>query len=200
MIIKFALKIVILLLLMSGCYTIPISEADKMKADIYPILNSEQKNEIDELESVHNIQEFINEFWKNTDPFPETENNELADEYNKRLEYVRIHYNYKIGWGHSDRARVYLIYGQPDNIQFESWQPNQLYTGPDIKAIEIWTYESLAPYDNFPNIFNYYDSHLVTFIFADFVGCNRYFQIYSNIPGEISNPNFFPSFQYYNED
>lgn len=184
------------LLFLSGCYLYrPISEAEKLKADIYPILNSDQKEEIDELESVHNIEDFIDEFWKYKDPIPETDKNEIKDEYYRRLEYVNIHYKYKKGWGHSDRARVYLIHGHPDDIKYLNWNPTCYLTGPNIQAIEVWTYDKLAPFDNFPITISYLDSYLMTFIFADNTGSGRYFQIYSNVPGEISNPNFFQSFQ-----
>ncbi|OYD15160.1 hypothetical protein CH333_06410 [candidate division WOR-3 bacterium JGI_Cruoil_03_44_89] len=70
-------------------------------------------------------------FWKARDPTPETEKNELEDEYMARIEYADENFG---GW-QTDMGRVWLVMGRPDEIErhpfdLDSW------------AYEIWYYYS----------------------------------------------------------
>jgi len=56
-------------------------------------------------------------FWKPLDPTPNTEFNEKIVEYYERIDYCEEHFSHgDRGW-RSDRARVYVSYGPPDEIQ-----------------------------------------------------------------------------------
>lgn len=81
-------------------------------------------------------------FWKSVDPTPETERNELMDEYLTRLNYVESHLG---GW-QTDMGKVWLVMGMPDEIdrhpfEVETW------------AYEIWYYYSVN------EKFIFYDKH-----------------------------------------
>lgn len=58
------------------------------------------------------------EFWKTLDPTPETEKNELMQEYYRRAEFGDRQFSWSrfAGW-RSDRGRVYMIHGDPDAIE-----------------------------------------------------------------------------------
>jgi GWxTD domain-containing protein len=83
---------------------------------------------------VNGKRNFLNEFWKKRDPKPITKINEAKIKYNHLLEYANKNFSVgkKPGWK-SDRARVLLKYGQPDEVQRK---PSNM----DHKAYQIWLY------------------------------------------------------------
>lgn len=76
-----------------------------------------------------------NSFWKEKDPTPSTETNEFKEEYYRRIEYANAHYGgTQKGW-RTDRGKIYIIYGPPDEIER---YPYELHSMP----YEIWYYYS----------------------------------------------------------
>ncbi|MCD4706512.1 MAG: GWxTD domain-containing protein [Candidatus Sabulitectum sp.] len=73
----------------------------------------------------------------------------------------------KEGW-ETDRGRVYLIYGEPDEVESDPFSTTQ------------------APYE----IWSYYGSEQEGFVFADLMGSGDYLQIYSTVEGEVSYSNW----------
>lgn len=72
-------------------------------------------------------------FWKPLDPIPATELNEWEVEYFERVAHCIEHFGRPDQGLRSDRARVYMKYGAPDQIDsrpFESDRPSQ----------EVWHY------------------------------------------------------------
>ena len=171
----------------------PLTPQEELVADIWPILNSVQKKEINKLQSIEEVQLYIDEFWDDRDPTPETEVNEFEIEYQKRLDYVHIHYRYRRGWTHSDRGRVYLIYGPPDDIHYMPWVVSKYVRGPQVNALEIWVYEEYVATPLLPTIFDNFDPNLMKFVFADYSALGQYTQIYSNVAGEKIDPDVYCS-------
>ena len=78
---------------------------------------------------------FIEAFWKQRDPTPETERNEFKEEHYRRLEYANTFYGRSSplpGWK-TDRGRIYIILGPPKNIESYDQVTNVFPT-------EIWFY------------------------------------------------------------
>jgi len=80
---------------------------------------------------------FLNEFWKKRDPQPITKINEAKIKFAHLLEYANKNFSVgkKAGWK-TDRARVLLKYGQPDEVQRK---PSNM----DHKAYQIWLYYNI---------------------------------------------------------
>ncbi len=80
---------------------------------------------------------FIDAFWKHRDPTPNTPENEFKTEHYRRINYANRYYGRSApipGW-RTDRGRVYIILGEPNDIQrFEG------KTG--IYPSEIWFYQN----------------------------------------------------------
>lgn len=73
------------------------------------------------------------EFWTKFDPTPDTPENEAMDEYFRRIEYADAHFrSYAAGWL-TDKGRIYVIYGPPDNVSTDPFRT-------DGKAVESWQY------------------------------------------------------------
>ena len=58
------------------------------------------------------------QFWKKRDPTPETEYNELMDEYFGRITYTNEYFDisWRPGW-ETDLGMIYILFGTPDEIQ-----------------------------------------------------------------------------------
>ncbi len=81
------------------------------------------------------------DFWKQHDPTPLTPENELRDEYYRRVAYTNKKYRSvgEKGW-ESDRGWVYIILGPPDTIDRNPSLNNAGLPGKTIKAIQVWSY------------------------------------------------------------
>ncbi len=77
------------------------------------------------------------EFWSKKDPIPETPENETSDEYFRRVDYANEHFrSYTSGW-RTDRGRVYIVFGQPDEIEYHPFEEESV-------PYQIWYYYSLG--------------------------------------------------------
>ena len=131
------------------------------------------KSEIEKYEKLSNIdgkREFMFEFWKAKDENSATSENEFYRKYLQRLELCSDRYTSmgKQGWK-TDRGRVYLLYGEPTEIER---YPNQLETRP----YEIWNYNELEGG--------------VYFVFADLTGFSDYQLVTSTKRGELRDENW----------
>ena len=80
---------------------------------------------------------FFDSFWRSRDPNPNTEINELMVEYYNRVNYANREFsNFNEGGWFSDRGRILIKFGQPDDIERH---PFEIDTYP----FEIWRYYSL---------------------------------------------------------
>lgn len=105
------------------------------------ILNAEQEEQ----------RNFFTETWKSIDPTPDTERNELMDEYYYRVQMANRRFSgHREGW-RSDRGMIYVIYGEPDAIEEHHMEIN---TKPYI----IWYYYTINR----------------SFVFVDYTGFGDY--------------------------
>jgi len=80
-----------------------------------------------------NRKEAWDAFWKLKDSVPETERNETKEEYFRKIEYCESHFSGGDLGYRSDRARVYMKYGEPDEIENYPFEPGR-------NAYQIWYY------------------------------------------------------------
>ncbi|HEX4999012.1 MAG TPA: GWxTD domain-containing protein [Terriglobia bacterium] len=62
-------------------------------------------------------EQFIEQFWLRRDPSPETAENEYRDEFYTRIAYANDHYTAGIPGWKTDRGRIYVTYGRPDELE-----------------------------------------------------------------------------------
>lgn len=72
-------------------------------------------------------------FWKKYDPSPDTEENEFRDEFLRRLGYANIRFRTVIEGWQTDMGRIYIQYGEPDDVESEPM-------GGQPYAWEVWYY------------------------------------------------------------
>jgi GWxTD domain-containing protein len=61
--------------------------------------------------------QFIEAFWQRRDPTPDTEENEFKEEHYARIAYANEHFAAGIPGWKSDRGRIYIVFGKPDEIE-----------------------------------------------------------------------------------
>ncbi len=126
------------------------------------------KNEIDSYAQLSNVEakrKALFNFWSARDDDKTTSVNEAKREYFEKVRHTNERYNtgYKQGWK-SDRGRVYIMYGQPDEVERHASEVN-------MKPYEVWYYHSLQGG--------------VQFIFGDRTGFSDYILLHSTLRGEI---------------
>ena len=145
-------------------------EIDKIFAESKYIAASNEIEQYEGLNTLEGKRKFIYEFWKSRDTNTATALNEAYLDYMNRVQKCNERFSYmgREGWK-SDRGRVYLMYGEPSEIERF---PNQQNTKP----YEIWHYNEIQGG--------------VIFVFADLSGFSRYILVHSTMRGEVSDQNW----------
>jgi len=100
------------------------------------------------------------EFWKRRDPNNATSENEVFNEYYRRVEYANKNFtHYTEGW-RTDMGMVFIILGTPSNIDRH---PFEL----DSKPYEIWHYYEINRQYVFVDYTGFGDYRLVTPFYGD---------------------------------
>ena len=72
-------------------------------------------------------------FWKQRDPSPATTENEIMNEYYKRIRYSNEHFSgFMDGWK-TDMGMVFILFGPPNDIERHPFEIQS-------KPYEIWYY------------------------------------------------------------
>ncbi len=150
----------------SEYYTLPESIVDRMFEEAQYIATPDEIKIYQSLTNVQAKRKFMYDFWKKRtkhDP-------NFKDEYYERIEYANEHFSYAKtpGWK-SDRGRIYILYGKPDQIDRYPSESNTL-------PYEIWFYYNIEGG--------------VEFDFVDFSGFGDYKLVNSTKRNEYSDPNW----------
>jgi GWxTD domain-containing protein len=85
--------------------------------DVEPIIRPEELKAWNKLQTDEEREQFIGEFWRLRDPDPDTEENEYREGYYERVEYANEHFSSGIAGVKTDRGRIYLKFGKPDEVE-----------------------------------------------------------------------------------
>jgi len=147
---------------------------------------------------------WIERMWRSSDPTPDTGDNESREEFRRRVDYANSHYSIIERGMFSDRGRVYIRYGEPDDIKIErvpvagktlgyalgdqipkssKQEVTDTRSGvADARAYEIWTYDmrgkELRPRFGMNEI-----AGGIKFVFTDDQGYGEYTLKYSSTTG-----------------
>lgn len=115
-----------------------LSEYEEAVAYLEHLITSREKSKLEDAPPEQR-KKLWREFWEERDPVPATPENELLEEYFRRIQVADIRYTTSLmeGWK-TDMGRVFVLLGQPDTIQ-------RVDQGQRLERIEIWSYwESLG--------------------------------------------------------
>ncbi len=114
---------------------------------------------------------FLNVFWRRYDDDKSTPEVPFRDEFRQRVaEADRRWDNFRSAGHKTDRGRVYVLHGKPDNREIH---PLEISTKP----YEIWTYDRVEGG--------------VQFVFVDRIGQGEFSLVHSTKRGEINQPNWY---------
>jgi GWxTD domain-containing protein len=85
--------------------------------DVVWIITDEERAAFKQLSNDEERDNFIEAFWQRRDPTPDTEENEYKEEHYQRIAYANEHFAAGIPGWKTDRGRIYIIYGKPDEIE-----------------------------------------------------------------------------------
>ena len=88
-----------------------------LNEDVVYIITDEEKTAFKRLATDEEREQFIEQFWLRRDPTPDTEENEFKEEHYRRIAYANDHYASGIPGWKTDRGRIYIMYGPPDEIE-----------------------------------------------------------------------------------
>src|SRR5256885_6002939 len=123
---------------------------DWLEKDVTYIITDEEKKAFKKLATDDERERFIEEFWRRRDPDPDTEENEFKEEYYERIAYANEHFASGIPGWKSDRGRIWIMYGKPDERETHPMGGN--YDRPSYEGggstttypFETWFYRYLA--------------------------------------------------------
>ncbi|HXZ80436.1 MAG TPA: GWxTD domain-containing protein [Terriglobales bacterium] len=84
--------------------------------DVRWIITDEEKDAFKKLSNDEERDQFIEQFWLRRDPTPDTVENEYKEEHYRRIAYANEHFASGIPGWRTDRGRLYIQYGPPDEI------------------------------------------------------------------------------------
>ena len=90
---------------------------DWLDKDVAYIITDEERKAFKKLETDDERERFIEEFWRRRDPDPDTDENEFREEYYERIAYANEHYASGIPGWKTDRGRIYITWGKPDETE-----------------------------------------------------------------------------------
>ena len=96
-----------------------LSKSDKkwLNEDVIYIISSEERDAFKRLSNDEERENFIEQFWLRRDPTPDTVENEYKEEHYERIAYANEHFPAGIPGWKSDRGKMYIMYGKPDEIE-----------------------------------------------------------------------------------
>src|SRR5438477_8502190 len=87
---------------------------DWLEKDVTYVITEEERKAFKKLATDDERERFIEEFWRRRDPDPDTDENESKEEYYERIAYANEHFASGIPGWRSDRGRIWIMYGKPD--------------------------------------------------------------------------------------
>ena len=84
--------------------------------DVSYIITDEERAAFRQLSNDEERDNFIEAFWQRRDPTPDTEENEFKEEHYQRIAYANEHYAAGVPGWKTDRGRIYIVFGKPDEI------------------------------------------------------------------------------------
>ena len=117
-----------------------------LSEDVVYIITDAERKAFLQLQTNEEREQFIEEFWQRRNPDPDSVDNTYKEEHYRRIAYANEHYASGIPGWRTDRGRIYIMYGKPDDLEShtegETWERPIDQGGGETKtyAYEDWTY------------------------------------------------------------
>ena len=126
--------------------------------DVTYILTDEERKAFKRFNTDEEREQFVEQFWLRRDPTPDSMENEYKEEHYRRIAYANERYASGIPGWKTDRGRIYITFGPPDEI--ESHPSGGTYQRPITEGggetstypFEDWRYRYIDGIGNDVNI------------------------------------------------
>lgn len=88
-----------------------------LNEDVTYIITDEERKAFRNLNTDEEREQFIEQFWLRRDPTPDSQENEFKEEHYRRIAYANERFASGIPGWKSDRGRIYITFGPPDEIE-----------------------------------------------------------------------------------
>src|ERR1700723_4469722 len=88
-----------------------------LNEDVIYIISPEERSAFLHLATNEEREQFIEQFWQRRNPDPDSADNTFKEEHYRRIAYTNEHYSSGIPGWKTDRGRIYIMWGAPDEIQ-----------------------------------------------------------------------------------
>jgi GWxTD domain-containing protein len=129
-----------------------------LNEDVVYIIMAEERQAFLHLQTNEEREHFIEQFWLRRNPNPDSPENEFKEEHYRRIAYTNEHFASGIPGWRTDRGRIYIMWGPPDEI--ESHPSGGTYERPPEEGggdtstypFEKWRYRYLEGIGNDVNL------------------------------------------------
>src|SRR6202521_5755263 len=91
-----------------------------LQEEVPYIISDEERSAFLQLQTNEEREQFIEAFWQRRDPTPDTVENEFKEEHYRRIAYTNERFSSGIPGWRTDRGRIYIMWGPPDEIDSHS--------------------------------------------------------------------------------
>ncbi|MFY9802269.1 MAG: GWxTD domain-containing protein [Candidatus Acidiferrales bacterium] len=88
-----------------------------LNEDVIYIISPEERSAFLHLQTNEEREQFIEAFWQRRNPDPDSAENTFKEEHYRRIAYTNEHFSSGIPGWKTDRGRIYIMWGPPDEIQ-----------------------------------------------------------------------------------
>lgn len=140
-------------------YDLPNRYQQWLDEDVHWIITPEEKAAYLRLSKNEDRDRFIEQFWQRRDLIPGAAENAYKEEHYRRLAYSNEHFAAGVPGWKTDRGRIYIVYGPPDEIKTERAQDNIERAEP----AQVWHYRRISGH-----------GRDIDFRFVDVCNCGNY--------------------------
>jgi len=87
-----------------------------LNEDVIYIITPEERSAFVHLQTNEEREQFIEQFWQRRNPDPDSAENTFKEEHYRRIAYTNEHYASGIPGWKTDRGRIYIMWGPPDEV------------------------------------------------------------------------------------
>ena len=88
-----------------------------LNEDVVYIISPEERSAFVHLQTNEEREQFIEQFWQRRNPDPDSAENTYKEEHYRRIAYTNEHFASGIPGWKTDRGRIYIMWGPPDEIE-----------------------------------------------------------------------------------
>jgi GWxTD domain-containing protein len=125
-----------------------------LEEEVPYIITDEERSAFLQMQTNEEREQFIESFWQRRDPTPDSTENAFKEEHYRRIAYSNEHFASGIPGWKTDRGRMYIMWGPPDEI--EAHPTGGQYERPDSEGggststypFEQWRYRYMEGIGN----------------------------------------------------